>query len=262
MKAWLFGGIALAASALSALAQTPAPQASAPQTAAPQTPAAPPAPAAAVQAAAVQAASAPRPELRDARYCEILPILLSLRGLEATVYSTIGHNDCPQAAWAGLSEPALRKQFGAVTVIMNGPRHFLMDRIIPKGATAKGELLTLNGITFESRAEVKLSLFELQEKPYSEHTIDRETVYQFDAGKPTFQLKAPDGTVYVMQAYAQIVDPTLSYADLPKLGERLKPPAGWTYSAVTPADTLLLKAEGKATVIQDELKNTYQKLVP
>lgn len=218
----------------------------------------PPQPAAAAQAPA----PTPPKVLRDARYCEIVPITLSLSGLKAEVFNSLGYGDCPQAEWEGLSEKALRKQFDAVTVLMNGPRHFIMDRIIPKGATARGEVITLNGITLEKRAEIKLSLFELREKPYAEHTIERETVYQFDAGKPTFQIKGPDGSVYVMQAYAQIVDPKLSYADLPNLGARLKLPAGWSYSVVTPAQDLLLKADGTAIVIQDELKNTYQKMVP
>ncbi|WP_127088700.1 hypothetical protein [Aquabacter cavernae] len=200
--------------------------------------------------------------LRDARYCEILPVTLTLSGLKAEVYNTIGYDDCPQAAWSALSEKALRKQFGAVTVILNGPRHFLMDKIIPKGATAAGKVITFDGITLESRAELSLSLFELLEKPYGEHIVDRETVYRFDAGKPTFRLTAPDGAVYVMQSYAQMVDPALTYETLPGLGAKLKLPSGWRYDTVTPETDLLLHAEGKAVVIQDDLKNTYQKMTP
>ena len=63
-----------------------------------------------------------------------------------------------------------------------------------------------------------------------------------------------------MQAYAEIVDKTLSYDDLPALGARLKLPSGWRYSTMTPDQDLVLGANGKATVIQDELENTYQKL--
>lgn len=199
---------------------------------------------------------------RDARYCELLPLSVSLSGLKAQVFNTIGYGDCPAAQWKGIEEMSLRKQFGALTVILNGPRHFLMDRIIPKGATAQGEVITLNGITFESRAEVSLSLFELLDRPFSEHTIDRETVYVFDAGKPTFRLTTPAGAVYVMQSYAQFVDPSLTYETLPALASKLKLPEGWTYSVVTPTEELLLKAEGKAIVVQDNLKNTYQKMVP
>lgn len=212
--------------------------------------------------AAAPAAPVPPKVWRDARYCELLPISVTLSGLKAQVFNTIGYGDCPEAQWKGIEEMSLRKQFGALTVILNGPRHFIMDRIIPKGATARGEVITLNGITFESRAEVSLSLFELLDKPFGEHTIERETTYVFEAGKPTFRLTTPAGAVYVMQSYAQIVDASLSYDQLATLGPKLKLPEGWTYSVVTPSEDLQLKVEGKAIVVQDNLKNTYQKLVP
>jgi hypothetical protein len=73
-------------------------------------------------------------------------------------------------------------------------------------------------------------------------------------------LEAADGSRYVMQAYSQIVDKTLTYDDLPSLGARLKLPSGWRYSSIVPDKDLVLGAQGKATVVQDELENTYQKL--
>lgn len=238
MKALILS-LAIAATPACALAQT----------AAPATPNAPNVP-------------DPPAVLRDYRYCEIVPITVSMSGLKAQVFNTIGYGDCPEAAWKTITESELRKRFGAVTVILNGPRHFIMDKIIPKGATARGEVITVNGIGLESRAELSLSLFELMDKPYGEHTVDRETVYRFDAGKPTFRLTTPEGAVYVMQSYAQIVDPTLTYDALPGLGAKLKLPKGWTYQTVTPDAPLLLNADGKAIVIQDDLKNTYQKMTP
>lgn len=222
--------------------------------------------------APVQAQPAPAPAaptqgpgskpLRDVRYCELLPISVGLDGLTAQVFNTLGQSDCPQADWESLTDGELRKAFGALYTVRNGPRFFIMDQIIASGATLKGEVVTVNGIALEKRAEVQLSLSELREKPYQETVIDRSTLYRFDAGKPTFQLTSPDGSVYVMQSYAQIVDPKLTYADLPTLGAKLKLPAGWSYAMKTPAQELLLKADGKATVLQDDLKNTYQKIIP
>lgn len=200
--------------------------------------------------------------LRDVRYCELLPISVGLDGLSAQVFNTLGHSDCPQADWDSLTDSELRTAFGSLYTVRNGPRFFIMDQIIASGATLKGEVVTVNGIALEKRAEVQLSLSELREKPYQDVVIDRSTVYRFDAGKPTFRLTAPDGSVYVMQSYAQIVDSKLTYADLPGLGAKLKLPAGWTYAVQTPAQELLLTAGGKATVLQDDLKNTYQKIVP
>jgi hypothetical protein len=73
-------------------------------------------------------------------------------------------------------------------------------------------------------------------------------------------LEAADGSRYVMQAYSQIVDKSLTYNDLATLGAGLKPPSGWRYSSMVPDQDLVLGAAGKATVVQDEFENTYQKL--
>jgi hypothetical protein len=44
--------------------------------------------------------------------------------LEATVYNTLGLNDCPVQARNAITEEAMKQRFGAVTVLMNGPRYF------------------------------------------------------------------------------------------------------------------------------------------
>lgn len=200
--------------------------------------------------------------LRDARYCEIVPIHVTREGLRASVYNTLGFDACPADKWEALTRLQLFRQFETLAVVMNGPRHFIMDDIIATGATKTGEVITIGGITLAKRAEVGLSLHQAMGPAYSEQTIERDTTYRFEAGKPVFTLTAPDGAVYVMQSYAQIVDPTLTYAELPGLGAKLKLPAGWSYGTRTPDADLLLTANGTATVIQDDLKNTYQKMPP
>ena len=75
------------------------------------------------------------------------------------------------------------------------------------------------------------------------------------------ELDARDGLTYIMQAYSQIKDPNLQLTDLDGLGDRLALPKGWTYRTRTldaPLD--VVSQDGVATVIQDELQNTYQKL--
>jgi hypothetical protein len=172
--------------------------------------------------------------VRDARYCEIIPVVRKGLHLEATVYNTLGLNDCPASVWEAITEDAMKQRFGAITVLLNGPRHFLMDQITASGAT--------------------------NHRPYREQTIDRDTVYLFKAGRPVFMLEAPGGARYVMQAYAGIVDKTLTYDGLPALGTKLNLPAGWDYTSMVPDKDLILGAAGKAIVVQDGLDNTYQKL--
>jgi len=154
----------------------------------------------------------------------------------------------------------MKKPFGAITVLLNGPRYFLMDSITAKGATKAGKKIEAGGLALTERASIDLGLFDMLHRSYRETTIDRDTLYLFKAGSPVFMLEAPDGSRYVMQAYAQIVDKTLSYNDLPALSARLKLPSGWRYTTMVPEKDLVAGAEGKATVVQDDLENTYQKL--
>jgi len=46
----------------------------------------------------------------------------------------------------------------------------------------------------------------MRTEPYQERTIDRDTRYVFEAGKPVFLLVGPVGKRYAMQAYAQMID--------------------------------------------------------
>jgi hypothetical protein len=198
--------------------------------------------------------------VRDARYCEIIPIVRDGLHLEATVYNTLGLNDCPADVWDSITEEAMKQRFGAITVLLNGPRYFLMDSITAEGATKAGEKIDAGGLALTERASIDVGLFDLLHRAYRQTTIDRDTTYLFRAGSPIFMLEAPDGARYVMQAYAQIVDKTLTYNDLPALAARLKLPSGWRYTTMALEKDLVAGAAGKATVVQDDLENTYQKL--
>jgi hypothetical protein len=198
--------------------------------------------------------------VRDARYCEIIPVVRRGVHLLATVYNTLGLNDCPSELWDKITEPAMKKRFGAFKVVLNGPRHFVMDAIAAAGDTAAGKTIDAEGLGLTARATINVGLAGLRAKPYGERAIDRETRYVFRANQPVFLLVRPDGVRYAMQSYAQMVDKSLTYDDLPGLATRLKLPAGWRYEVMKPDSDLLLGATGKAIVVQDDLDNTYQKL--
>ena len=181
--------------------------------------------------------------------------------LVATVYNTLGLNDCPAFGVGrhhrGGHEAALRRahrhpQRPALF------HHGLRSR--PAAPPKRARPSRAGGLEFTERASIDVGLMDLMHRPYRELTIDRDTIYRFKAGNPVFMLEAPDGSRYAMQAYAQIVDKSLAYAGLPALGNRLKLPSGWRYTTLTPETDLVLGAKGTATVVQDELENTYQKL--
>ena len=96
--------------------------------------------------------------------------------------------------------------------------------------------------------------------PYSEQPVLRTTVYVYDTGRQVYELVAPDGTTYVMQSYSLQIDPTLTEAVLPRLGERLNLPEGWRYRARHLDHEWTLGVEGEARVVQDELENSYQRV--
>jgi len=196
--------------------------------------------------------------VRNARYCEIIPIVRDGLHLTATVYNTLGLNDCPAALWDKITEAEMKKQFDAVKVLLNGPRHFVMDKIIAAGSTATGKTVDAGGLELTQRASIDLDIFGMRSEPYRERTIARETRYVFEAGKPVFVLVSAEGKRYAMQAYAQMRDKSLSYADLPGLGARLKLPEGWRYEVMTPDKELVLGAKGEAIIVQDDLDDTYQ----
>jgi len=108
---------------------------------------------------------------------------------------------------------------------------------------------------------VHMPVFDLLfgKRYYKVRVIDRETVYIYDAGKPVFEITDDEGNVYVMQTYADIVDPTLKMADLAGLGARLKLPKGWSFSTRVLDQEMRLTASGKAYLIQDDLDNSYQR---
>lgn len=202
--------------------------------------------------------------LFDQRYCEILTVERRKLKLHVTVYNTLGYNTCPEDAWRKLNAHVLARELDVEATQLNGPRHWLMDGITGKGATAAGEVKTFGGIEMAARAEITMPLLSapIGKTYYQPTEVNRETVWLFAAGKPVFELTAPQGQVYMMQSYAQIVDPTLTLADLPGLGARLKLPKGWTYSSRVLTEDYKLEARGVAHVLQDELQNTYQRRAP
>jgi hypothetical protein len=199
-------------------------------------------------------------DVRDRRYCELFLVKREGVHLKADIYNTLGLNDCPQAQWAAIDTAKLGLSFGAVTVLRNGPRHFIMDRLASGDLTSK--ITDMQGLAMRLVATMDVPLLALLEKraAYQDRTINRTTDWTFSAGKPVYELVDPKGQVYVMQAYAQIVDPTLTYSDLASLGSRLKLPADWQYRhRILDAD-LVARAKGEAHILQDELQNTYQRM--
>jgi hypothetical protein len=195
--------------------------------------------------------------MRGVRYGEVLAVFLRDEGLEAEVYGTQMLNDCPQKLWETLDAEAIAKDMGAVLAKLNGPRYWMLDGLGQKVAVVDPVFKDFNGITMRRIATVALG-DDPSVQPYVQRHVNRGAVFFFDAGKPVYELVNPDGLAYVMQARCVGVDPTISEEMLPGLGDRLALPEGWTYRTRILEEELVVDTSATiATVLQDELENTY-----
>ena len=210
-------------------------------------------------APAASAAQKPlvREGMRNDRYCEIFTVDLQPSPL-ATVWNSLGLNGCPQAWWDGLDTGALAAEHGSDLALLNGPRNFIMDRAKAK---AYGPVDTFAGKRLRDVATIDLETVGLAPPPpFTEVRITRRNSWTWDAGKKVFELRGPNGRTYAMQSYSRQVDPSLRYSDLAEIGSRLGLPDGWTYRVRRPSEQLRLITNGRATITQDALHNTYQRL--
>jgi hypothetical protein len=198
--------------------------------------------------------------LRDQRYCEVLAGMISGGNVQLDVYNTIGLNDCPDAAWRALDVAALRAELGATVVVLNGPRHWTLDAF-ESGALQNPTVRTIGGIAMRvaGRIEIPLAVAMGGNTPYRLQTVRRDSTVRFNAGARVYELVAADGAVFVMQSYSLQMQPQ-TLASLESLGERLRPPTGWSFrTRVLPADLRVTAIDGLATVTTDDLGNTYQR---
>lgn len=212
------------------------------------------------------AAEVPDPphELRNYRYCEIIPFTLSPGLVTAHVYNTLGWNDCPAAEWDQLTEQQVNLEFHSFASTLNGPRYWVIDHLKGSGDTAAGDTFTFGGIKMSLRGQIETPIGEplVGEEFYVPNEVQRETTYTFHRDEKTFQLIDPDGNVYVMQSYARITDPDLTYGELSNLGKKLDLPAGWSFRTRTWDHPTTITANGLAYVVNDDLAGSYQRMTP
>ena len=206
----------------------------------------------------------PPHELRNYRYCEIIPFTLGPGVVTAHVYNTLGWNDCPADEWNALTEQQVNLEFHSFASSLNGPRYWVVDHVEGAGDTASGETFTFGGIKMSLRGMLNTPIGEplVGEQYYVPNEVNRETTYTIHPFERTFQLIDPEGHVYVMQSYARINDPDLRYGDLKALGSRLDLPAGWSYRPRSYDYRTTVTANGLAYVVNDDLLNSYQRMTP
>jgi hypothetical protein len=167
-------------------------------------------------------------------------------------------NTCPAAAWDKVTVPWLEANFDTLAAYRNGPRGWTMDTItIPVGPP-----VDFNGVQARWMGEGHLpkgvSLTSAHMNAYAPLQSHRRSSMTFNKGKPVFILEDKDGTPWVMQAFGQLIDKSLTYESLKDLGSKLKPAPGWKFRvAVLDRDLTIGTPRGYNWIVQDELQNTY-----
>ncbi|MEM9717997.1 MAG: haloalkane dehalogenase [Bacteroidota bacterium] len=203
----------------------------------------------------------PPSDIRDFQYCEVLPVFECGSNVITEVYASFSHNDCPDADWFALNEEELKDEFNMVDVRLNGPRHWVINKV--EGGTTDGssgfdKVFSFGNIEMGLSAQIQ---GRSAEDFYQDSEVQRTTVYTFSAGNEIYKLVNPQGEEYIMQSYSRKVERDQSIDDLASLGSRLNLPSGWSFRVEVLEEDFLLVTEGLAFVIQDDLENAYQKIV-
>lgn len=200
-------------------------------------------------------------DLHDYRFCEVLVTFQDGLGINNEVYNTLYYNECPAGLWKDLDAQAMAQEYGAKSVELNGPRRLVMNKLVLKGESLNGKVVDFGGIEMRNVATAQYKLRELtdHEAYYYELDLKRSTVYTYKAGTTSYELTSPEGNVYVMTSYSQLIDPQLTLGDLAGLGDRLKLPQGWTYQARILEEDYQPVTDGLAHALIDDLGNAYQR---
>lgn len=200
-----------------------------------------------------------RDNMHNARYGEIILVTGGPLHFVGHVYNTIGLNNCPESLWKNLNPQKIKDQFHARAAVLNGPRYFLMDQT---SIANPGRVVSFEGLQARYLATVAIpatSLLRGESQPYTENEVSRTTCYLFKKGNTIYELISPRGTHYVMQSYSQQVNPHLCEADLINLRKQLSLPKGWSYEVHLLNEDLIMQTSGIAYLLQDNLKNSYQR---
>lgn len=193
-------------------------------------------------------------DLHDMRFCEIILIGPEL----AEVYNTtLQEEGCDETTWQAIDKAALAARYGAKGVLLNGPKHWMMDAQILDFGAAR----TLQGITGNWAASLPSSgLSEAGGTPYLIYSPEKKQNMAYHAGTKVFEIVDDEGHVYVLQARGA----GLTNADLDTLDDRMELlPAGWSYRGRVLEEALVLDldpAKARIYAVGDEFYQYYTRI--
>jgi len=213
--------------------------------------------------------------LNRVRYIEIFviggdPLKGQLRG---NVYNTTAipgwdlktnKDTAPDAYVQGINKEAIKKEYDAYAVAINGPKLWMLDDVdIPLGTNRE-----FNGKEIPWCAELHLNpeaLLTMGKEGYKPTTIERKSKFEYRKGTQVFLIDDADGTTWIMKGMQLGIPAQYTYeqyvANQATMYKKL--PAGWKVrTKVLDQDLILIPATGVATIMPDEFFNVYDKTGP
>ncbi|HMS66430.1 MAG TPA: hypothetical protein PKD83_14395 [Ignavibacteria bacterium] len=199
--------------------------------------------------------------VRGKEYCELFIAYRNFKNYKVGIYNNIARAFIPDSDFEKMDIEELKKESGAKAVVKNGPRYWVLDSIL---GYCKGECRKFSGYEFDLVGIIEKSVSELKEdvknrKLYTEQAIERYTDWIYNKGEKMYELKSESGIVYTMQSASLEISSGQKLSDLDSLPEKLNLPAGWKFNIKIPDEDVIYSIRGDAKVIQDDLRNTYQR---
>jgi len=163
----------------------------------------------------------------------------------------------PQKLVEGLDMDSLAKEYGVLSVFLNGPKIWMPDWV----EVEVGEEIEANGISLGWVAQLALpESGRVAEIPYEPMKITRASKWGWKKGQKTILLDDPEGNTWILKGFQLGLNPIQSYDEyLAKGADNYKNlPAGWKVRITTLEEDLIeIPTTGVATIMIDELGNVW-----
>src|ERR1044072_3839163 len=133
--------------------------------------------------------------LRNVRYCEVIPITQQGQTVTSWIYNTLCLNDCPEQQWNALTDAEAQQEYSAdhpdtIGANKNGPRYWVMDQLEGSGSSTPNPF-TFGGIDMQLRGSVDTKSGQGtvgEGNPWEPFQVQRNTVYTYKGGELVYQL--------------------------------------------------------------------------
>lgn len=168
----------------------------------------------------------------------------------------------PQNLVEGIDMDSLAKEYGVISVFLNGPKLWMPDWV----EVEVGEEIVTNGIPLGWVAQLALpENGRVAETPYEPMKITRTSKWGWKKDTQSILLDDSNGNTWILKGFQLGLHPVQSYDEyLAKGADNYKNlPAGWKVRVITLEKEIIeIPTTGVATIMSDEFGNVWDMCGP